>query len=106
LPSWARTYQRLWDALEIELRNRGLPDRMLLALSDAGVGYKVRNALYRKNADVSELTAGRDLKVLTDQGLLVANGEKRGRYYVASKRVQEIFSAAYEPPTSADPFLA
>lgn len=104
LVQWSRIYQRLWDNLEIELSKRGLPDRMLLALSDAAIGYRVRNALYRKSADLSELTASRDLKLMVDEQLLVPQGEKRGRFYTAAPVVAKIFQAAWEPPTDVDPF--
>ncbi len=104
LVQWGRIYQRLWDNLQIEITKRRLPDRMLLALSDAAFGLKVRNALYRKTADVSELTAGRDLKILVDQQLLLAQGEKRGRYYTASPIVERIGKDAWEPFTNVDPF--
>ena len=104
LVQWSRIYQRLWDNLEIELSKRGLPDRMLLALSDAAIGYRVRNALYRKSADLSELTASRDLKLMVDEQLLVPQGEKRGRFYTAAPVAAKIFQAAWEPPTDVDPF--
>ena len=35
LVKWSRICQRLWDNLEIEIRERGLPDRILLALNDS-----------------------------------------------------------------------
>lgn len=104
LVQWSRIYQRLWDNLEIELSKRGLPERMLLALGDAAIGYKVRNVLYRKSAELSELTASRDLKLMVDHKLLVPKGEKRGRYYKASPLVAQIFRAAWEEPTNVDPF--
>ena len=44
----------------------------------------MRNATYRDFAEVSLAVAGRDLKALSDSGLLVAQGQARGRYYVAS----------------------
>ena len=104
LVQWSRIYQRVWDQIETELKSRGLPERLLLALIDAAIGYRVRNPLYRKAAEVSELTASRDLKSLVDQGLLIAKGERRGRYYIGSSRLREIYAAAYEAPTNADPF--
>lgn len=104
LVQWSRIYQRLWDALEVIINEKKLPDRVLTALSDAAIGYRVRNPLYRKNADISELTASRDLKALVDEGLLVAHGEKRGRYYLASSKVKRVFESAWEKPTDADPF--
>jgi len=104
LVQWSRIYQRVWDQIETELNSRGLPERLLLALIDAAIGYRVRNSLYRKAAEVSELTASRDLKSLVDQGLLIAKGERRGRYYIGSPRLREFYEAAYEAPTDADPF--
>lgn len=105
LVQWSRIYQRMWDALEIEINKRGLPDRMLLALSDAAIGYKVRNALYRKAADLSELTASRDLKALVDHKLLAPHGERRGRFYKAAPLVRQIGKAAWEAPADVDPFM-
>ncbi len=104
LVQWSRIYQRLWDALEALLNEKQMPDRMLPALSDAAIGYKVRNPLYRKSAEISELTASRDLKAMVEAGLLVAHGEKRGRYYLASAKLKKLFQAAWEPPTNVDPF--
>ncbi|MGE0863315.1 MAG: Fic family protein [Vicinamibacterales bacterium] len=104
LVQWSRIYQRMWDALEVEIDKRGLPDRMLLALSDAAIGYRVRNALYRKAADLSELTASRDLKALVDHKLLTPHGERRGRFYKAAPLVRQIGKAAWEAPANVDPF--
>lgn len=89
--------RRTWDALETEVKRRGLHERMLLALSDAASGYRVRNPTYRRAADISENLASRDLKVLVDQGLLVPHGEKRGRYYVASSLIADIGRASQTP---------
>jgi Fic family protein len=104
LVQWGRIYQRLWDALEAIVTDRKLPDRVMPALSDAAIGYRVRNPLYRKQAEISELTASRDLKALVSEGLLVAHGEKRGRYYASSARVKKVYEAAWEKPTNDDPF--
>ncbi|MBY0495973.1 MAG: Fic family protein [Cyanobacteria bacterium] len=104
LVQWSRIYQRIWDQIETELVSRKLPERFLLALIDAAIGYRVRNPLYRKAAEVSELTASRDLKALVEEGLLIAKGERRGRYYLGSPILKEFYARAYEAPTNADPF--
>lgn len=104
LVQWSRIYSRLWDGLEQLLQEKKLPDRMLMALSDAAIGYKVRNPLYRKAAELSELTASRDLKAMVDEGLLIAHGERRGRFYAASPKVKRLFDSVWEPPTNTDPF--
>lgn len=99
-----RDLQRLWDALEEEAAKRGLPERSLLALSDAALGLRVRNATYRPMAEISDNLASRDLKTLVEQGLLVPEGEKRGRYYVASAALQAIRSRTREATRVEDPF--
>jgi Fic family protein len=100
----SRQLQRIWDALELEVKRRGLPERALLALADAAVGLRVRNATYRAAAELSEPAAGRDLKALVEAGLLEAQGEKRGRFYVASPLVRAIREQAAEPKVMPDPF--
>lgn len=82
--------ERLWNALETEIRRQGLPERTIMALADAAMRYRVRNPTYRKAADVSKVVAGRDLRSLVEHGLLRPHGEKRGRYYVASPALTEI----------------
>lgn len=96
-----RETQRLWDELEIELRKEKLPERAIFALHDAAMGLKVRSPRYRSNAEVSMQLASRDLKALVSAGLLVAHGEKKGRWYVASDRLMTIRSRAREPKRSA-----
>lgn len=48
--------QRLWDEIEIIVLKAGLPDRLIPALADAAQGNRVRNAIYRKQADVLRRT--------------------------------------------------
>lgn len=102
----ARVMHRLWDALEHETTRRGLPGRTIVVLAEAALGFKARNATYRKAADVSENLASRDLKLLSDAGLLAATGERRGRYYLASPLLKAFGqeAAAGEPDSIPDPF--
>ena len=60
-----------------------LPDRASVPLFDAALGFRLTNARYRADAEVTELVASRDLKRISDAGLLMAIGEKRGRVYRA-----------------------
>jgi predicted HTH transcriptional regulator len=89
--------------LEEEVRRRRLPERVQFALSDATLGYKVRNATYRSVAEISETLASRDLKLLVDEGLLVPSGEKRGRSYVGSPILKSIRERTREPRKPRDP---
>lgn len=104
LVRWGRIFQRLWDALEREIAQHHLPERVITALSDAALGYKVRNAMYRKAADIALVAAGRDLKAAAEAGFLQPKGERRGRFYVPSPRLLELGRAAYEPFVEEDPF--
>ena len=99
---------RLWDELEKEIRTHRLPERSILALHDAAVGYYVRSAHYRQIADVSKVVASRDLKALVKSGLLLAKGERRGRIYRASDHLRQIALqiSREEPKRAADPFQA
>jgi Fic/DOC family len=37
---------KLWEEIEIDLKKRGLPERMSFAISDAAIGLRVRNSSY------------------------------------------------------------
>jgi hypothetical protein len=81
-----------------------LPERTLLALSDAASGLRVRNAAYRSVAEISVQVATKDLKLLVDRGLLVSSGEKKWRSYEASDVLKEIRARSRVPKRVADPF--
>jgi Fic family protein len=94
---------RLWDELEAMVKQMGLPDRTIFALADAAMGLRVRNATYRSSAEVSDNLASRDFKILVERDLLVADGETRGRAYVASDAIQKVRSRTREPKKIVDP---
>lgn len=79
-----------WDELDRIATQLGLPERMLEAMFDAVLGYRVRRSGYAKRADVTDQTATRDLAALTSAGLLFAYGNGRGRYYAAAEPLQRI----------------
>jgi Fic family protein len=90
-----------------------LPERTLEALFDAASGLRVRRAVYRailetqSDDPVSEQTATRDLQSLTNHGLLVAHGERRGRYYTAGPELVAIRERVIKnrnPRDDSDPF--
>ncbi len=99
-----RELERLYVELSDLVVARGLPDRMALALIQAAFGTRVRNSSYRVSADVSKNLASRDLKVLVDAGLLVPEGERRGRFYSAAPVVAEIRQKLRLPKKVDDPF--
>ena len=99
-----RETERIYGELERLVTDRGLHERTALALVESAFGRRVRNASYRISADVSNNLASRDLKALVDAGLLVSEGEKRGRHYVASDQVRKIRQQHRLPKQVEDPF--
>jgi Fic family protein len=101
-----RVFASLWEELEREIKQAGLPDRSILALSDASLGMRVRNVHYKHLAELSQVVASRDLKEMVKAGFIVPMGEKRGRTYRASDRIRDIAIRIRkkEPTTIPDPF--
>lgn len=106
--------ERLWSELERITERHYLPERTMVALYDAAFGLRVRNATYRTvfvdtPDEISDQTAGRDLKHLVSIGLLTPRGESRGRYYIATPELSSIRAAivsARDPRDDSDPFAA
>jgi len=97
-------YEQLFAKITTLANAHKLNERTHLALFDAALGFKVTNPRYRTDTDVSELVASRDLKKLSDLGLLEAVGEKRGRYYRASEELRKARAATRLPRVIADPY--
>jgi len=94
----------VWDRAEQEVSRRKLPERTILALVDATLGYRVRNATYRSAAEISDHLASLDLKALVGAGLLVPHGERRGRFYLAADCLKSIRVATRPKKPVEDPF--
>lgn len=104
-----RESEELWERCSVEAQSAGLPARVIPALFNAALGFRVQRSAYRALVDdeVSEVMATRDLKAMADAGLLVAHGERRGRFYTASPEVRAIaFEIRQRRPRQddADPF--
>lgn len=82
--------EKLWDLLTRAIEQRGLPERTVFVMFDAARGLRVRRATYQPQAEISENTATRDLKLLVDKEMLIPTGERRGRSYVASDALKDI----------------
>jgi len=95
---------RIWGEIEREIARRSLPERAIYALTDAAIGYKVRNASYRGIAEVSPNLASRDLQSMVDSEMLVAVGEKRGREYVAADYLKNLRARLGQVGKIPDPF--
>jgi Fic family protein len=96
---------RLWDELEVEIARAGLHGRMIFALYDAAIGFRVQSSRYRVHAEVSAQIASRDLRALVQAGLLVPKGEKKGRVYLASEALGAIRERTRQPRVDASEVL-
>jgi Fic family protein len=89
-----REAELLWASLDEMVARHGLPERTIMAVFDASMGIRVRRGTYQKNFDpdddVSEQMASRDLRALVEAGMLVAQGEKRGRFYTAARPIRDL----------------
>jgi Fic family protein len=95
---------RLWaEVSKIIVANR-LPERMELAVMDAAFGVRVRNSVYRTEQEISDVVASRDLKKLCELDLLTPVGEKRGRHYIATKKLRELRRETADTRRAADPY--
>lgn len=107
-----RESERMWLELENLVKGLKLPDRSVMALFDAMIGLRVRNATYRAYfedtpEEITEATATRDLQKLVKADLLAATGERRGRHYVARPALVAIRQAVIRtrvPRDDTDPF--
>jgi hypothetical protein len=99
-----KLWGKLWDEIEIYIKAQHLPERVTESIFSAALGRKLRNAQYRKSADVSNNLASRDFKMLVNRGLLEATGSNRGRYYKASPMLVAMRGRVWEPFKPGDPF--
>lgn len=95
---------RVWEKIERLRVEHDLPERAEIAMMDAAFGYKVRNQRYREEHEISDVVASRDLKKISDAGLIQPVGEKRGRYYVAAKPLLAIRDLAAGKSRVANPY--
>ncbi len=80
----------LWQELDLIISRHGLPERLIYAVADGAIGYRVRNSSYRNLAELNDIMASRDLKAAVDAGLLIPTGERRGRVYLGSVELRAL----------------
>jgi len=95
---------RMFGEIEKLRKSHGLPDRADLAMMDAAFNYKVRNGRYRQENEISDVVASRDLKRMSDLGLLMPVGEKRGRYYLAAAPLKEMRARCQDNTRAPNPY--
>jgi Fic family protein len=84
----------LWNGVEALVESEGLPERSVSAVFDAAYGLRLRRSSYERSTGVEPKTATRDLAALVSAGLLLAEGEKRGRQYRGSEALRALRTQA------------
>jgi Fic family protein len=97
-------YGDLYQGIEKVVARLALPERATLPLFDAALGTPITNSWYRRDAEVSEAVASRDLKRLVDLELLEPHGEKRGRSYESGQELKELRKATRYDKPFRDPY--
>ena len=95
---------RTWEHVSESIAAEKLDPRYEVALMDAAYGIPVRNSRYRTENGISDVVASRDLKKLCEHGWLVPVGEKRGRYYIATKKLEDIRAKTRGSRRVPDPY--
>ncbi len=83
-----------------------LDERTHMLLFDAALGFRVTSQRHKSDAGISEVSASRDLKKLSEIGLLSAFGEKRGRFYRAGEELVRARAETRAPRPLRDPYAA
>ncbi len=88
------------------MESEGLPERSVPAVFDAAYGLRLRRSSYGRSAGVEAKTATRDLSAPVSAGLVLAEGEKRGRQYRGSAALRALRSGARRARQPvAEPYL-
>lgn len=81
----------LWIALQALAQSHHLNERTVYALFPAAQRYRVQRTRYQIDTAIEDATAGRDLRLMASAGLLIPQGNTRGRFYVGSPALREIY---------------
>lgn len=73
---------RAWIDLAEYAERKGFDERQVTALHDVALAGRVRRARYQRAENLSNQQAVRDIRALTEAGLLEAVGNTKARYYV------------------------
>lgn len=98
---------RCWTDLEEFAAAHGIDERQITALHDAALVGRVRRARYQRAENLSGQQAVRDMRALTDAGLLEAVGNTKARFYVPGARFPaHVLERAAGPVRLTDPYAA
>jgi Fic family protein len=91
---WLEIAHARHDFCEQLAHEQGYPERLVGALDQALLGLPITNADHRREANIASPTATQDLQRLRHDGWLEQEGGGRSLRYVASRKMQETWSAS------------
>jgi Fic family protein len=97
-------YEKLFEGIQAIIEREKLPDRVAMPLFDAALGLRLTNSRYRTETELTEFGASRDLKRLSEAGLLDPKGERRGRIYFAAKPLVDLRNSVRRRMPLSDPY--
>lgn len=97
-------YERLYAGIIELIKHHALHERMALPMFDAALGLSLTNARYQGDAQVTFHIASRDLKKLSELGLLDAQGETRARRYSAGPELRALRKKYRTQKPLVDPY--
>jgi Fic family protein len=96
---------RAWMDLTEYAERHGIDERQVTALHDVAVSGRVRRARYQRAENLSNQQAVRDIRALTEAGLLESVGNTKARYYVPGPRFPaDVLEAVRQPIRLTDPY--
>ncbi|WP_371577321.1 Fic family protein [Streptomyces sp. NBC_01314] len=96
---------RCWIDLTDHAERHGIDERQITALHDAALAGRVRRARYQRAENLSNQQAVRDIRALSEAGLLVAVGNTKARYYVPGPDFPaDVLEAVRRPVRLMDPY--
>jgi Fic family protein len=96
---------RCWIDLTEHAERHGIDERQVTALHDAALAGRVRRARYQRAENLSNQQAVRDIRALTEAGLLEPVGNTKARYYVPGPDFPaKVLEAVRQPIRLVDPY--
>ncbi len=96
---------RCWIDLTAYAERHGIDERQITALHDAALAGRVRRARYQRAENLSNQQAVRDIRALSEAGLLEAVGNTKARYYVPGPDFPaEVLERVRQPLRLIDPY--
>jgi Fic family protein len=97
-------YENLFGIIDQIVENEGINPRVSIPLFEVALGLRMTNSRYQRVCEVTQYVASRDLKLLSDAGLIRPHGENRGRYYLASPALKEARNKVRQQRILTDPY--